>query len=1132
MFTTDEQASASTTGMIVAVALMVVMSGVVYAGLSTRMDEQTDAETNIERASVDVVSQNQLRVVPVIGSDLDLDATTVRVTFPNSDKRGFTVTDAGAAIKRSETTTETTTRTVTNGLEPEPVYETVTRPVYDTVRKRVQTGTEPVEQTLPTYRWNRTVATDRAIHRWNRTVTEQVPQYRWHHTWTERVPRYRWERTTTDRDTTVDWESPGPAWSRASGVLHTDSVYKGQTRERVRTGTETERRLVDMERERVHVGYETREECSPSPWGFARGRTCETVREPVYEYERVPVYETVRQPTYEWQWRADYDTEAFYRYERVDRTTEQTLSTSEPTGDGWQKASSRAFDYTTVERTDSEVATDPPAPGWTRKSAAVVSRVDRTRTETTLAAEAPGDEWQRVSDAPVRVESVEQTQTKLAPRQPGEEWSLASDEAVGETTVTVQRPTYGVVEQRIRTGTTTERLISHYRMVPKTTVVTETETTATFDDSVDAVERGLTSAPARGPPDQASIAAADPDDDEASDDADSEASGERETETAEADETTDDGPPAHVLDRLPFLEFDDGDDSPVRASSIVEGLSGTTTRGSPAVWQNGEALTVHLAENHIQEGDIVRVRVVDTDTESVVLDKQVRARDLPAVSLDSAGPTDESSPGTDAPTAPEPVTTPDPTTTAGTPATQQTQPPQSTHPSAGDTWSGSATDTDRPPAVSISGPNTVAPGSKATFEANAVDDEGIADYSWHGAYSYDQSTATHTFADAPGETRRISLTVTDTAGQTATATKVVEISDANRDPQIELPPAVTGCVGETVRLNPTIVTEEGDTATGEWDRQMPIRLDSPGVSSATYTATDNHGAETYRSVRITTMSCTDSKQTTDEVGDGEGNEVLILSGSGEITATAGADDDKISVRDDTPSLENAQLNYAVSGVLAMGDRVADIATGSDSYVLETQVSGATAKQLVAEAKAARNPSLKEGSNIALNKHKTLRNPRIEDGLSPGNHDQVTVFVRVGSDEEINGTAMAARYGENPNTSEPSGVGEGTATPADDTNPTVDAADGITEAVTTDQADNRVIEAAGGRVSAVQNDQISDTDSLVSETTAQSDESTQQDSGTNDTQPSQSVQNRRNDVLQNSPLATYHGATTDDTVSEG
>ncbi|KAB7516810.1 PKD domain-containing protein [Halosegnis rubeus] len=1105
MLTTDEQASASTTGMIVAVALMVVMSGVVYAGLSTRMDEQTDPETTIEHASVDIVSQNQLRVVPVIGSDLDLDATTVRVTFPNSDKRGFTVTDAGAAVERSETTTETTTRTVTNGLEPEPVYETVTRPVYETVRKRVQTGTERVEQTVPTYRWNRTVTTERPIHRWNHTVTEQVPQYRWHHTWTERVPRYRWERTVTDRETTVDWESPGPAWSRASGVVHTDSVYKGRTREKVRTGTETERRLVDMERERVHAGYETHTECSPSPWGFARGRTCETVREPVYEYERVPVYETVRQPIYEWQWRADYDTEAFYRYERVDRTTEQTLSTSEPTGDGWRKASPRAFDHMTVERTDSEVATDPPAPGWTRKSAAVVSRVDRTRTETTLAAEAPGDDWTRVSDTPVRTESVEQTQTKLAPRQPGDGWSLASDGAIGETTVTVQQPTYGIVEQRIRTGTTTERLISHYRMVPKTTVVTETETTATFDDSVESVERGLTDSPAVGSPEQASVAASGPDtgdEEDAEDD---------ETVADDAGESADDGPPDHVLDRLPFLEVDGSDEPPARASSIVEGLSGTTTRDSPAVWQNGEALTVHLAEDHITEGDIVRVRVVDTNAESVVLDKQIRATNLPAVSLDSTAPTDASPPATDAP----PTT--DSTTVSDSSATQSSQSPQSPQSAVGDELSGGSTDTDRPPAVSISGPNTVAPGSEATFEANAVDDEGIVDYSWDGAYSYDQSTATHTFDDAPGETRRIALTVTDTAGQTATATKVVEISDENRDPQIELPPAVTGCVGESVRLNPTIVTEEGDTATGEWDRRMPIHLDSPGVSSATYTATDNHGAETYRSVRVTTMSCRETQASPDMniTEKNEENEVLVLSGSGEMTASIGDNDAhrqhyprSLATQELSDSRKN-EISYLGSAAAAAVDKVRDT-VAPDSYTITREVSRSEARFLESEAEQSSGSSFAGGSQIALNRHKSLNNPEIEQGIDSGPQTTVTVVIKVGPHGDINGTAIAARNGEIQDSQSDADGGQTVGS----TEPTVTPSDGTTNAVSRDQADNRVYDAARGHVEAVQSEQITNSGAgtQISESTPDTDSSTEQTEAARDDKDDQSVQNRLDAVL--------------------
>ena len=1092
MHTTDERASASTTGMIVAVALMVVMSGVVYAGLSTRMDERTDAETTIERASVDIVSQDRLRVVPVIGSSLDLDSTTVRVTFPNSGKRGFTVTDAGQAIEHSRTTTETTTRTVTNGVEPEPVYKTVTRPVYETVEKRVQTGTETVERTVPTYRWNRTVTRERPIHRWNRTVTEQIPQYRWKHEWTEQIPRYRWERTVTERETTVDWKSPGPEWSKASGVLYTDTVYKGRTRERVRTGYETERRLDGFERERVRTGYETHEECSTgrTPGSLARGRTCETVREPVYGYERVPVYETVRRPTYEWRWTADYDTERYYRYERLDRTTDRTLSTTEPAGDGWRKASQRAFSYKSVERTDTEIAATRPGPDWRPQTGPPVSYAEQTRTETTLAHESPGDEWHRVSDSPVRTDTVELTQTQTAPRQPGEGWSPVSGEPVGETTVTTQRPTYGVVEQRIRTGTTTDRVISHYRMVPKTRIVTETETTATFDDGVGAIERGLTDDPRRGSPDRGSIAAADADPEDRADESDGESDGvsAEQDDGRETDSTGDEQPagPARVLERLPFLESGATGDPPARATRIVEGVSGTTARDSPTTWQNGESLTVHLRENRINEGDIVRVEIIDTDADSVVLDKQVRATDLPAVSLDSTrggspSPGDGSPAGTPSTGGADPGPRADP-------ASDEASGPATTSPSGGADQtdaarSGATADTDRPPAASISGPNTVLPGGEATFDANVVDDNGIVDYTWSGAYSYDQSTATHTFADAPGERRRISVTVTDTAGQTATATKVVEISDRNRDPRIEMTPAVTGCVGDTVQLDPTIVTEDGDTATGEWSREMPIRLDSPGVSSVTYTATDNHGAKTYKSVRITAVSCDSGGDGTSMTGPlPDGNEVVTLSGNEEMTAQIGDNQHEEYSEDTVPMKEMGDsasnpLSYLGSASLAAVDKVRDT-VAPDSYTIKKEMTRSEANSIITGIKRSDNGYYQIGKEIAINKHKELEGAKIEDGIDSDTDGMVTVVIKVGPHEDIDGAEIAKENGEikQPQSSSQNGNNNQLPTETTDTIPT--SHERIEGSIIGDQAGQSDFTAARGTVKALQAQQDADYDTSV------------------------------------------------------
>ena len=1133
MHTTDERASASTTGMIVAVALMVVMSGVVYAGLSTRMDEQTDAETTIERASVDIVAQDRLRVVPMIGSSLDLDSTTVRVTFPNSGKHGFTVTDAGQAIEHSRTTTETTTRTVTNGVEPEPVYKTVTRPVYETVEKRVQTGTETVERTVPTYRWNRTVTRERPIHRWNRTVTEQIPQYRWRHEWTEQVPRYQWERTVTERETTVDWESPGPEWSKASGVLYTDTVYKGRRRERVQTGYKTKRRFDGFERERVRIGYETHEECSTEQtrWGLARGRTCETVREPVYGYERVPVYETVRQPTYEWRWTADYDTERYYRYERLDRTTDRTLSATEPTGDGWRKASQRAFAYKTVERTDTEIAATRPGPDWRLQTGPPVSYTEQTRTETTLSHESPGDEWHRVSDSPVRTDTVELTQTQTAPRQPGEGWLPVSGEPVGETTVTIQRPTYGIVEQRIRTGTTTDRVISHYRMVPKTRIVTETETTATFDDSVGAIERGLTNDPTRGSPDRASIAAADADPEDRADESDGVPA--EQNDGRETDSSGDEQPagPARVLERLPFLKSGATDDPPARATRIVEGVSGTTARDSPTVWQNGESLTVHLRENRINEGDIVRVEIIDTDADSVVLDKQVRATDLPAVSLDSTRG-GSPSPGDGSPAGAPSTSGADSGPRAGPPS-DEAHGPSTTSPSgAADqtdaAQSGATADTDRPPAVSISGPNTVLPGGEATFDANVVDDNGIVDYAWSGAYSYEQSTATHTFADAPGERRRISVTVTDTAGQTATATKVVEIGDRNRDPRIELTPAVTGCVGDTVQLDPTIVTEDGDTATGEWSREMPIRLESPGVSSVTYTATDNHGAKTYKSVRITTISCSPSNSPDSgekDFEDAGSEEVVVLSGEGEMTIQIGDNQhekysqETVAMRE-LPESSNAAASYLGAGIMAAVDKAKDT-VAPDSYTIKREMSRSEAQFAISEAKQATNQGFGKGSQIALNKHKSLRNGKVEDGLDSDTGDTVTMIIKVGPHEDIDGQEIAEENGEIQQSQSDSRPDSSNEPSTGATDSTTDVQRGVSEAVASDQTRQTDYTAARGTVRAIRADQRAGHRNADQSLRGSSPETQSSQSGsTSSTEENTSAEDGSDELSDSSPMVGY------------
>ncbi|MDZ7745302.1 MAG: hypothetical protein U5K28_01770 [Halobacteriales archaeon] len=233
-----------------------------------------------------------------------------------------------------------------------------------------------------------------------------------------------------------------------------------------------------------------------------------------------------------------------------------------------------------------------------------------------------------------------------------------------------------------------------------------------------------------------------------------------------------------------------------------------------------------------------------------------------------------------------------------------------------------------------------------------------------------------------------------------------------------------------------------------------------------------------------------------------------------MTATAGADPHTINLRDGIPERDGSEFEYVGSGFLAMGDKATDI-VGADSYTLTTEVSGETAQRLITEAEAAGELSFGEGSNLAINKHKTLTNVKIEDGLDSTNHDDVTVFVRVAPDSDVKGSEIAARHGEIQDESNDASSGTG-----DDqtTDPPTDPSDGITEAVALDQSDNRVYDAAEGRVLAVQRDQIQNSDGSthVSSSPERSAQSNPNESSVVDTNTSDAVEERRNELLQHAP----------------
>lgn len=170
---------------------------------------------------------------------------------------------------------------------------------------------------------------------------------------------------------------------------------------------------------------------------------------------------------------------------------------------------------------------------------------------------------------------------------------------------------------------------------------------------------------------------------------------------------------------------------------------------------------------------------------------------------------------------------------------------------------------DAPPTADIDTPTTTATvGSPTTFEATESDDnDEIVKYSWcfgDGECGLGM-TETHTY-DAPG-TYNVTLTVTDSAGQRDTTSRMITVS-GGREPtaHLECTPSVL-VAGETVSCDASGSSDDGSIATYEWrfsetrdDGTTSTRTihrgsgvsedftyDSPGVYAVHLTVVDDEG---------------------------------------------------------------------------------------------------------------------------------------------------------------------------------------------------------------------------------------------------------------------------------------------------
>jgi hypothetical protein len=91
----------------------------------------------------------------------------------------------------------------------------------------------------------------------------------------------------------------------------------------------------------------------------------------------------------------------------------------------------------------------------------------------------------------------------------------------------------------------------------------------------------------------------------------------------------------NAADAAPFIdgssESTTADTEPANAAVGVGGTAGESQEG---MWTQGESIIVQLDEPRIGEGDRVRVQIIDTEEESVVLDKSIRAEGVEQISFD------------------------------------------------------------------------------------------------------------------------------------------------------------------------------------------------------------------------------------------------------------------------------------------------------------------------------------------------------------------------------------------------------------------------------------------------------------------------------------------------------------------
>ena len=245
VFNDDNRGASNVLGSIFLVGIIIVSLTVAGAVATDRIETEIRPDTEISESKIDATTQQQLRITPLVGDDINLNETEVRVTFPDRKAPPAVVTDVGAAKAGSQSIRAVDNTTIKSAGQFEPIYDNVT----------IQWTENESEVTQPVYTWEAEV-----------TREYQVNEYRHYNNFNDNLKEREFARNNESLEERPRVENAG----RAIVWEYQDCIYNeywcdgsSETENRTYIGSE-----FDPSRSELDVNNETLalETAKPVEW--------------------------------------------------------------------------------------------------------------------------------------------------------------------------------------------------------------------------------------------------------------------------------------------------------------------------------------------------------------------------------------------------------------------------------------------------------------------------------------------------------------------------------------------------------------------------------------------------------------------------------------------------------------------------------------------------------------------------------------------------------------------------------------------------------------------------------------------------------------------------------------------------